>query len=70
MATHLQNTCPMEFVECEYQILGCSELVRRKAMDEHLTDDKYVPPQDGHEGSSNNVLMPKICIHSIPQDYT
>ena len=41
MATHLQQTCPMEFVECEYQILGCNELVRRKAMDEHLADDKY-----------------------------
>ena len=41
MATHLQNTCPMEFVECEYQILGCSELVRRKAINEHLEDDKY-----------------------------
>ena len=31
----------MEFVECEYQILGCNELVRRKAVDEHLADDKY-----------------------------
>ena len=31
----------MEFVECKYQILGCSELVRRKAVDEHLADDKY-----------------------------
>ena len=41
MATHLQQTCPIEFVECEYQILGCNELVRRKAMDEHLADDKY-----------------------------
>ena len=41
MATHLQQTCPMEFVECEYQILGCNELVRRKARDEHLADDKY-----------------------------
>ena len=41
IATHLQQTCPMEFVECEYKILGCSELVRRKAIDEHLADDKY-----------------------------
>ena len=41
MATHLQQTCPMEFVECEYQILGCSELVRRMAIDGHLADDKY-----------------------------
>ena len=31
----------MELVECEYKMLGCSELVRRKAIDEHLADDKY-----------------------------
>ena len=41
IATHLQQTCPMEFVDCEYKILGCSELVRRRAIDEHLEDDKY-----------------------------
>ena len=41
MATHLQQTCPMEFVECEYKMLGCSELVRRKAIEEHTADDKY-----------------------------
>ena len=41
MATHLQQTCPMEFVECEYKILGCSELIRRRANDDHLADDKY-----------------------------
>ena len=41
MATHLQQTCPMEFVECEYKMLGCSELVRRKAIKEHIADDKY-----------------------------
>ena len=41
MATHLQQTCPMEFVECEYKMLGCSELVRRKASKEHAADDKY-----------------------------
>ena len=41
MAAHLQQTCPMELVECEYKMLGCSELVRRNAIDEHLADDKY-----------------------------
>ena len=41
MATHLQQTCPMEFVECEYKMLGCSELVRRKAIKEHAADDKH-----------------------------
>ena len=41
IATHLQQTCPMEFVECEYKMLGCSELVRRKAIEEHIADDKY-----------------------------
>ena len=41
IATHLQQTCPMEFVECEYKMLGCSELVRRKAIEEHIADDRY-----------------------------
>ena len=31
----------MEFVECKYQILGCSKLVRRKAINGHCADDKY-----------------------------
>ena len=41
MATHLQQTCPMELVECEYKMLGCREVVRRKEIDQHLADDKY-----------------------------
>ena len=41
MATHLQQSCPMEFVECEYKMLGCSALVKRNAIDEHNADVKY-----------------------------
>ena len=41
MATHLQQSCPMEFVDCKYRMLGCAELIRRKAADEHTADDKY-----------------------------
>ena len=41
MATHLQQNCPMEFVECEYKMLGCSELIRQNAATGHNADDKY-----------------------------
>ena len=41
VATHLQQTCPMELVECKYKMLGCSEVIRRNAKAAHIADDRY-----------------------------
>ena len=41
MAKHLQQSCPMEFVECKYRMLGCAKLIRRNSNAEHLADNEY-----------------------------
>ena len=40
IAAHLQQSCPMESVECKYKMLGCSELVRRDKYAVHVADYK------------------------------
>ncbi len=40
IAAHLQQSCPMESVECKYKMLGCSDLVRRDKYAGHVADYK------------------------------
>ena len=38
MKDHLSKTCPEEFVECPHKMAGCASIVKRKDLEEHISD--------------------------------
>ena len=43
MAHHLSEDCPNELVPCTFAIAGCQQIVKRKALQQHLQDkDKHL----------------------------
>ena len=41
MQEHLATTCPKELVACPYEMAGCASVVKRKNLQEHMSDKDH-----------------------------